>query len=51
MARINQGKGTVGKALNDAAAYDEVTKSLQELRKMLVEMQKDPRKYLKFSVF
>ncbi|HEX7877878.1 MAG TPA: MlaD family protein [Candidatus Eisenbacteria bacterium] len=51
MARINAGEGTVGKALNDDAAYDEMTKTIQEVRNLLLELQKDPRKFLKFSVF
>ena len=51
LARLNAGHGTVGKALNDDAAYNEMTKSIQELRKVLEEIQKDPRKFLKFSVF
>jgi phospholipid/cholesterol/gamma-HCH transport system substrate-binding protein len=51
VARINQGKGTVGKALNDEGAYDDTRATIQQMRKMLEEMQKDPRKYLKFSVF
>jgi len=51
VARVNAGRGTVGKALNDDEAYNELTNAIKELKKMMEEMQKDPRKYLKFSVF
>lgn len=51
VTRINAGEGSAGKALNDDAAYDEMQKTIVELRKLLELMQSDPRKFFKFSVF
>jgi phospholipid/cholesterol/gamma-HCH transport system substrate-binding protein len=51
MARVNAGRGTVGRALADEEAYDELHKAIQDLRILLIDMQKHPERYVRFSVF
>lgn len=51
VARINAGRGTVGQALNDDQAYQELHKAIVDLRTLLQDLQANPRRYLKFSVF
>ncbi|HEV8481309.1 MAG TPA: MlaD family protein [Candidatus Eisenbacteria bacterium] len=45
------GKGSAGRVLNDPKLYDELAKSLERLNAMLLDMQKNPKKYFKFSMF
>jgi phospholipid/cholesterol/gamma-HCH transport system substrate-binding protein len=51
MARINAGRGTVGKALSDSTAYEELHRAITDLRNLLQDMQANPGRYVKFSVF
>ena len=51
VAGLEQGQGTAGKLLKDPAAYDDVRKLLARVDSILVDLQKNPKKYLKFSVF
>jgi len=51
MAGLEQGEGTAGKLLKDPAAYDDVRHLLARVDSILVDLQKNPRRYLKFSVF
>jgi len=50
-ARVEQGQGTLGKALTDDKVYNELHRSIQDLRLLLIDMQKNPGKYVHFSVF
>lgn len=56
--RLERGEGTLGKLSADPALYqslDEATRSLdkagQELQALVADIKKQPKKYLKFSVF
>jgi phospholipid/cholesterol/gamma-HCH transport system substrate-binding protein len=49
--RINAGQGSAGRMMSDPRAYDELTKSLQQLNTLLADIQKNPKRYFKFSVF
>jgi phospholipid/cholesterol/gamma-HCH transport system substrate-binding protein len=51
MARVKEGKGSVGRATKDDQAYIEFTKTLNRLNILLEDIQKNPKKYFKFSVF
>jgi phospholipid/cholesterol/gamma-HCH transport system substrate-binding protein len=51
MGRVKEGEGSVGKALTDEEAYAEFAKTLQRLNILLEDIQKNPKKYFKFSVF
>ncbi len=44
-------QGTTGKLLNDEALYTDLTRTLVELRSLIEDLQKNPRKYFKVSVF
>lgn len=51
MSRLAQGRGTLGMLSRDSALYVETTATITELRKLIADMQANPRKYFKFSVF
>lgn len=48
---LEQGQGTAGKLLKDDAAYEDVRNVIARVDSILVDLKKNPRKYLKFSVF
>jgi phospholipid/cholesterol/gamma-HCH transport system substrate-binding protein len=45
------GNGSLQKLLNDTAAYDRLMGLIARLDSLLADLQKNPRKYLKFSIF
>jgi phospholipid/cholesterol/gamma-HCH transport system substrate-binding protein len=51
MARLNSGRGTAGRLLNDEKAYEELHRAIQDLRLLLIDMRKNPGRYVRFSVF
>ncbi len=51
MTRLQTGAGTAGLLLNDSALYIEATMAVSELRSLIADIQANPRKYFKFSVF
>ncbi|MDR0364321.1 MAG: MlaD family protein [Bacteroidales bacterium] len=48
---IQTGDGTVGKLLTDGALYDELTQTSKQLKLLLEDVQANPKKYVKFSLF
>lgn len=52
-ARLSDGEGTAGQLLRDKQLYENMTQAVGELRGLLAEIRKDPRKYLnvKVSIF
>jgi phospholipid/cholesterol/gamma-HCH transport system substrate-binding protein len=48
---LNEGGGTAGQLLNDQKLYDELTNSAANLSKLLEDMQKNPKRYVHFSLF
>ena len=52
-AGLKNGEGTAGKLLNDKQLYDNMNGAVNELRGLLAEIRKDPKKYLnvKVSIF
>lgn len=57
-ARIERGEGSLGLAIKDNALYNELTKSTTGLQKagteisqLVADIRKNPKKYLKFSIF
>ncbi|MGV3516217.1 MlaD family protein [Luteitalea sp.] len=50
---LNSGKGTAGQLLQDKQLYDNMNGAVAELRGLLAEIKKDPKKYLnvKVSIF
>jgi phospholipid/cholesterol/gamma-HCH transport system substrate-binding protein len=51
MARLQNGQGTLGMLTRDSTLYNETTATMIELRKLIADIQVNPRKYFKFSVF
>jgi phospholipid/cholesterol/gamma-HCH transport system substrate-binding protein len=65
VGRVQRGEGTLGKLTQDETLYNnlntasknlndtilEARKVTQEAQKLMLEIQKDPRRYFKFSVF
>jgi phospholipid/cholesterol/gamma-HCH transport system substrate-binding protein len=51
MTKLQAGNGTFGLLTSDSALYLETTKTVVQFRELLVDIQRDPRKYLKISVF
>ena len=48
---IQSGQGTIGLLAKDPALYNETIETMQELRRLIADIQMNPRKYFKFSVF
>ena len=51
LTRLQEGRGTLGLISRDPALYNESIETLQELRRLISDIQANPRKYFKFSVF
>jgi phospholipid/cholesterol/gamma-HCH transport system substrate-binding protein len=51
MGRLQAGQGTLGMLTKDSALYIETTATMVELRRLIADIQVNPRKYFKFSVF
>jgi phospholipid/cholesterol/gamma-HCH transport system substrate-binding protein len=48
---INQGKGTVGKLMNDETVYINLSNATKELEELLKEMKLHPKRFVHFSLF
>jgi phospholipid/cholesterol/gamma-HCH transport system substrate-binding protein len=53
MNRLNDGEGTAGQLLKDRQLYENMNGAVNDLRNLITEIKKDPRKYLnvKVSIF
>lgn len=51
IARLQNGTGTLGLLLSDSTLYFEATATVAQLRQLLADIERNPRKYFKFSVF
>jgi phospholipid/cholesterol/gamma-HCH transport system substrate-binding protein len=51
LGRVERGEGSVGKLSTDEKLYENLEQSLGRLDALLKDIQKDPKKYFKFSVF
>jgi phospholipid/cholesterol/gamma-HCH transport system substrate-binding protein len=51
MTELQTGKGTLGMLARDSTLYHETTQTVIQLRQLLTEIQANPKKYLKISVF
>ena len=51
--KLNRGEGTFGRAVNDPRLYDNINEFTSEMRALVSDFRKDPKKYLrvKFSLF
>lgn len=50
-AKVNGGDGTAGRLVSDRALYDKMNKMVDDLDALVKDFKKNPRKYIKFSVF
>ena len=53
LARLNDGQGTAGQLLQDKKLYENMNGAVADMRSLLTEIKKDPKKYLnvKVSIF
>jgi phospholipid/cholesterol/gamma-HCH transport system substrate-binding protein len=51
ITRIQQGSGTLGMLASDSTLYRETTLTVMQFRGLLTDIQANPKKYLKISVF
>jgi phospholipid/cholesterol/gamma-HCH transport system substrate-binding protein len=51
MSRVQNRQGTLGLLVGDSTLYVETTLAVQQLRSLLADIQANPRKYFRFSVF
>jgi phospholipid/cholesterol/gamma-HCH transport system substrate-binding protein len=51
LARIERGEGSLGRLATDDAAAKNLEQSLERLSNLLADLQANPKKYFKFSVF
>ena len=51
MTKLQRGGGTLGMLASDSTLYKETTKTMQQFRELLTDIQEHPKKYLKISVF
>jgi len=49
--KINRGDGTAGALVNDDELYEEVKNLVVRIENLVADIEKNPRKYFKFSVF
>jgi phospholipid/cholesterol/gamma-HCH transport system substrate-binding protein len=51
IAKANSGTGTVGLALNDPGAYNDVRAVIQHMDSLVVDLKRNPRRYINLSIF
>jgi phospholipid/cholesterol/gamma-HCH transport system substrate-binding protein len=51
MTKLQAGHGTIGMLASDSTLYRETTKTVIQFRELLTDIQANPKKYLKISVF
>ena len=49
--KVNNGPGSIGKLMNDPALYDQVKSLTTRLDSLVADFKKNPRKYIKLSIF
>jgi len=51
MSKLNASEGSLGLMVNDTALYVEVTNLISRISNLVTDIEKNPRKYFKISVF
>ena len=53
LQNLNNGEGTAGQLLHDKQLYENMNQTVGEMRALIAEIKKDPKKYLnvKVSIF
>jgi phospholipid/cholesterol/gamma-HCH transport system substrate-binding protein len=51
LAKIDRGDGSAGALINDAQLYEEIRDLVVRINNLVADIEQNPRKYFKFSVF
>ena len=51
LAKIDSGEGTFGRLMNDDSLYLELNRSASALDSLLLDVRKNPKRYVRFSLF
>ncbi len=51
MSKVNNGKGTMGMLINNDSLYVKLDKTVGDLDKLLIDLRKNPSRYVSVSVF
>jgi phospholipid/cholesterol/gamma-HCH transport system substrate-binding protein len=51
LTKVESGDGSIAKLMNDPGLYNDLRKIATRVDSMMADLMKNPRKYLKFSVF
>ncbi len=51
IAKVNTGTGSVGLALNDPGAYNDVRSLIAHMDSIMVDLKKNPRRYINLKIF
>jgi phospholipid/cholesterol/gamma-HCH transport system substrate-binding protein len=51
LAKLNEGSGSAAKLMNDAELYQRVSSLTAQLDSLVADFKKNPRKYIKLSIF
>ena len=51
LAKIDRGEGSVGALVNDAQLYEEIRNLVVRVKNLVTDIEQNPRKYFKFSIF
>jgi len=49
--KVEHGDGTLGRLVNDPKLYDDARASVTQLKELISDIKKNPKKYLNISVF
>ncbi|MCK4428204.1 MAG: MCE family protein [candidate division Zixibacteria bacterium] len=49
--KIEKGEGTLGQLVNDTTLYEQIKKTTQHVDSLILDIKKNPKKYLKITVF
>jgi phospholipid/cholesterol/gamma-HCH transport system substrate-binding protein len=51
LTKANSGTGSIGLALNDPGAYNDVRALIQHMDSLMADIKKNPRKYINLTIF
>jgi phospholipid/cholesterol/gamma-HCH transport system substrate-binding protein len=51
VAKVDNGNGSVAKALNDPGAYNDIRALIQHMDSLIVDVKKNPKRYINVKVF
>lgn len=51
LSKLERGEGSMGKMMTDDAAHDELVATLREMRELFADVERNPKKYVKLSLF